>query len=239
MKIYFGDGMKKGKNLIAVLCASLMVIAILSGFKPVQGDTPVALIKKIVLDVTFRPSGESDWETAKTGEPLLDGQEVRTGDKSLALVLFTDGSGLLRVRENSILHVYGKTQEHRLNKDTFVQKGTVGFEVNKQESEEFKFTTPTAVASIRGTEGFVGVNDSTTLVAVGKGLVDVLATLGQKQSGSVPAGSVAQVGQDGVVNIYQMTDEQLKTLQDAGKTHTKKLKIDIKDGVVEIEYFTD
>ena len=58
-------------------------------------DTPIALIKKIIKDVTYRNDDASDWEIAKTGIPLADGQEVKTGFKSLALILFTDGSGLL------------------------------------------------------------------------------------------------------------------------------------------------
>jgi len=57
-----------------------------------QDDTKVALVKKIVKDVTYKKAGVSDWDVAKSGVPLKDGEQVKTGAKSLALILFTDGS---------------------------------------------------------------------------------------------------------------------------------------------------
>ncbi len=57
----------------------------------------------------FLQTDKCTWlEVAKTGVPLKNGEQVKTGYKSLALVLFTDGTGLLRVRENSTMYIYGK-----------------------------------------------------------------------------------------------------------------------------------
>lgn len=203
-------------------------------------DTPIALIKKIIKDVTYRNDDASDWEIAKTGIPLADGQEVKTGFKSLALILFTDGSGLLRVRENSILHIYGEKEDDRVSKNTFIQKGKLGFEINKQENEEFKFTTPTVVASIRGTSGYFDIEgDSSTTVVCETGLIELQASAGLKQSGSLSAGNAANINKNGEINFGTITNDQQDQLDQTKKTKTKKIKIDTKNGVIEIEYLQD
>ena len=106
----------KRKILLIAFCLPLLVGFVSDKNTSIPSDTPVALVKKIILDVTYKKLGQSDWEEAKTGQPLKDGEEVKTGPKSLALILFSDGSGLLRVRENSILHIYGKRENNKLNK---------------------------------------------------------------------------------------------------------------------------
>lgn len=212
-------------SLMAIL-ASVVMVTILSGFVIEPDDTPVALIKKVVKDVTFRLDGESDdWEDAKAGIPLKDGHEVKTGFKSLALVLFTDGSGVLRVRENSVLQIYGEKEENRFDKNTYIDKGEVGFEVSKQEDEEFKFTTPTVVASIRGTAGFVGVNDdSSTTIMCSRGLIELNATLGQRQASSLSGGSTARIGTDGGIQVAASTQGEVQQFQQGQSVETKKLE---------------
>lgn len=203
-------------------------------------ETPIALIKKIVQDVTFKESEEADWELAKTGVPLQDGQEVKTGTKSLALILFTDGSGLLRVRENSILHIYGEKEANRLNKNTFLQRGQLGFQVSKQEDEQFKFTTPTVVASIRGTGGYIDVeDDSSTTVVCETGLIELQATGGQRQTGNLSGGNSANINSGGQIIINPMTQNQQNQLNKNKQTETKTIKIKTKEGEIEIEYLPE
>lgn len=207
---------------------------------PSGDDTPIALVKKVVKDVTFKDSDESDWELAKTGVPLQDGQEIKTGNKSLALILFTDGSGLLRVRENSILHIYGEKETNKLNKNTFLQKGQLGFQVSKQEDEQFKFTTPTVVASIRGTGGYIDVeDDSSTTIVCETGEIELQATGGEKQSGNLTGGNSANINSNGQININQSTDDEKNELNKNKQTETKVIKIKTENGEIEIEYLPE
>ncbi|OGU33488.1 MAG: hypothetical protein A2068_10765 [Ignavibacteria bacterium GWB2_35_6b] len=207
---------------------------------PSGDDTPIALVKKVVKDVTFKESDESDWELAKTGVPLQDGQEIKTGNKSLALILFTDGSGLLRVRENSILHIYGEKETNKLNKNTFLQKGQLGFQVSKQEDEQFKFTTPTVVASIRGTGGYIDVeDDSSTTIVCETGEIELQATGGEKQSGNLTGGNSANINSNGQININQSTDDEKNELNKNKQTETKVIKIKTENGEIEIEYLPE
>lgn len=232
--------MKANKKIISVILLVVISSFITGEFLISNDETPIALIKKVVKDVTYKQNEEADWELAKTGVPLQNGQEVKTGTKSLALILFTDGSGLLRVRENSILHIYGEQEVNKLNKNTFIQKGQLGFQVSKQEDEQFKFTTPTVVASIRGTGGFIDVeNDSSTTIVCESGLIELQATGGSRQSGSLSGGNSADIGADGQININPTTQQQQNQLNMNKQTETKKVKIKTKEGEIEIEYLPE
>ncbi|MGD8778258.1 MAG: FecR family protein [Ignavibacteria bacterium] len=225
----------KGSAIILVFIVSHAAV------NNLDDETPVALIKKIVKDVSYRPDEQSDWELAKTGKPLADGEEIRTGYRSLALVLFTDGSGLLRVRENSILHIYGERQGDKIDKNTFINKGKVGFDVAKQsEDESFKFTTPTVVASIRGTEGLINVaDDSTTTVICQIGLIALNSVLGTQSSGNVEGGSTAIIRKDGSIEVRKSTDEENNEVDKTKQNETNKVKIKTNEGSIEIEYLPD
>jgi hypothetical protein len=225
------------KKIFLMMLIPLLVITgiCLAGDPP--GNSPIALVKKIVKDVTYKKAGQSDWEVAKTGTPLSDGEQVKTGANSLALVLFTDGSGLLRVRENTILNIYGAKDGRKLNKNTFIEKGKLGFEVNKQEDDEFKFTTPTAVASIRGTAGLFKVDSlGTTLVGI-EGLIDVSCSYDPNKHGQLQPGQTVYLNQNCELSITQSSEDDKKEFTDTKKTTNKKVKIKTSYGDIEIEYY--
>ncbi len=225
------------KKIILLLLIPLIAFTnICLAGDPPDGST-VALVKKIVKDVTYKKSGQSDWEVAKTGTPLSDGGQVKTGANSLALVLFTDGSGLLRVRENTVLNIYGTKDGKKMNKNTFIEKGRLGFEVNKQEDDEFKFTTPTAVASIRGTAGLFKVDSlGTTLVGI-EGLIDVRCPNDPSKYGQLQPGQTVYLNQNCELVINQSTEEDKKEYTDTKKTTNKKVKVKTSYGDIEIEYY--
>lgn len=228
----------KAKILLTIFIPPLLAFSSDKNFT-LPPDNPVALVKKIVKDVTYKKAGLSDWEAAKTGLPLKDGEQVKTGSKSLALILFTDGSGLLRVRENAILNVYGERDNKKLNKNTFIQKGLIGFDVNKQEDEEFKFTTPTAVASIRGTDGSIEVGqDSSTTIRLESGVIEFQSTVGNKEGRIVTEGNTARIDNDGNISVNAFTEEDKNKNNSTKRMNTKKIKIKTNQGDVEIEYYS-
>ncbi|MFH1196432.1 MAG: FecR family protein, partial [bacterium] len=228
---------KKNIIYIAILLAGLIGIGSLAANSG-PSDTPVALIKKVVQDVTYKTQGMDDWEKAKVGIALNDGEEVKTGFKSFALVLFTDGSGILRVRENSILHIYGEKKEKSMDKNTFIEQGKISFEVSKQdEDEEFKFTTPTVVASIRGTEGLINVTSGTTDFFLHRGSAFLQATMGSQQNGTVGANQIVRIDSTGNVNIIEATQQAMDEFTQSLQIETEKLKIQSDSHEIEIEYF--
>ncbi|PKL87676.1 MAG: hypothetical protein CVV23_14175 [Ignavibacteriae bacterium HGW-Ignavibacteriae-2] len=227
------------KNLIkiTVFATFLLSVVALSASNFLDDETPIAIVKKVIRQVQLRETQESDWTAVKEGEQLMQGGEVRTGTKALALVLLTDGSGLLRVRENSILRIYGERENQKVNKNAFIQEGKVGFEVNKQEDEQFKFTTPTMVASIRGTQGVIDSDDNKVLCE--EGIIELAALLGAKEAGVLTAGNTAQITEEGKLVIYTMTDAEKQLLKQTKQIAPKKMIIETDEGILEIEYYSE
>jgi hypothetical protein len=112
----------------------------------------IGLLSKIIADVSKMAVGKA-WLPAKKGDTLSSGDRVKTGAKSVAIIKFLDNS-LVRVRELSEVVVTGSLKGSEFSKSIDVRMGVIGFSVEKQRSgEEFRFTSPTSVASIRGTGG--------------------------------------------------------------------------------------
>ena len=226
--------MNRMKILPVILIAFFVVLGF-SNYK--QGDT-VAIIKKVVNDVKYKMADKSDWAVAKASQMLSDHDEIKTGNKSLAIILFTDGSGQLRVRENAVLQIYGQKDKKQLNKNTLLQSGSISFDVKKQAEEEFKFTTPTAVASIRGTAGLLGANSDSTNLILEHGSVDLNSILPGGGGGSVNGGQTGTIYRDGHFSLRQSTDDDKKLLEAGKNTSTKKVKVKLNNKVLEIEYLS-
>lgn len=225
----------KTKTLILLAC--LLISGLTFSNENPKGESPVAVVMKIIKDVSFKKG--ANWTAAKVGVPLSTTDEIKTGDKSLALIKFTDNS-LVRVRENSSLKIYAEKNKGDLSKNTYIDKGKVGFNVAHQENEEFRFTTPTMVASIRGTVGDIIVegNGTSTLILY-EGKVDIKGTVGQKQSGTVTPGSTATIGPDGTITTGTITPQQQQDSNSMKNTTTKKLIIKTSTGDLIIEYLGD
>ncbi len=222
---------------ITLIIFSLVNLPIESTTK-IKADSPIAVMMKIIKEVKLKKLN-NDWKDAKIGLPLITGDEVKTGSKSLALIKFTDNS-LLRLRENTLVKIYADKKGNSISKNTYIENGKVGFKVTKQEDEEFQLTTPTMVASIRGTEGFIQTNeDGSSLLVVETGSIDINALLGNKQFGNVKDGQYALVGSDGEVIIGEVTEEQKEEGNSIKKTNSKKIIIKTNSGDLIIEYLTE
>ncbi len=228
------------KIKIVISIIVLSIFTSVSLFAQDKNETPVALIKKIIKDVSYKQIDATDWEVAKTGAPLKNGEQVKTGFKSLALILFTDGTGLLRIRENSTMYIYGDRQNGKLNKNTFIEKGLIGFDVNKQDIEEFKFTTPTAVAAIRGTTGYVEVGaDSATTVVCDHGKIEVQSLVGAKKKAIVEGGTALSIFPDGKIFKGVMSPGQKNKFGKTKKTKVRKIFIETEEGTIELEFYPE
>lgn len=226
--------MKKALNIIFVIILLPFVTA------TTNSDNPVAVIKKAVNNVQQK-SLAGKWIKSNKGGILYDGMEVKTGYKSLAVIQFTDNSGILTVRENCVANIYAAQKNKKMDKNTVINRGVVHFDVNKQSpDEEFKFTTPTVVASIRGTSGYIEVEkDSTTNIVCEKGVIEVEALKGSKEKGTVSAGGSISIANDGFVKNSGISSEQQSKLKKSKQVEIKTLKIRTQEGVLEIKYLPE
>lgn len=229
--------MKSKRNIIVVIVTLLATLSF--AFIPLPSNPSIynaAVVLKVIQDVKHKKP-QTDWLTTKPATTLEAKDQLRTGDKSVAVIRFIDGSSL-RVRENTIITIYADKKERGLIKNTKIDVGKMRFDVEKQQDEdEFIITTPTAVATIRGTSGFVNVlEDGETILTVESGTVDVRALFGAQQSGTVEGGNTSFISRDGNLSIGQASEQQLNEVRNSLKTNEKYIRVQTPQGTFRIYY---
>jgi len=177
-------------------------------------DKPVALVFKPIGTVDFLKEGKR-WAKAAPSTPLMSGDQVRTGENSFVVIKFIENS-ILRLQEKSEITISGElTANKEFSKNVHLTRGEINFDVKKREGEKFEFSTPTSVASIRGTEGLlITGSDSSDVLILGAGLVVFTNTV-SNQSVNVGAGQTAHSYGNGKIEVKQTTVDELKKLQNA------------------------
>lgn len=177
--------MKRSFTLVVIVVVAALLAAPAWNF---QDKKPIAAyIIKVVRDVERRSSPTAGWSKALALNELKAGYEVRTQEKSFALIKFADDSKV-SVREKSILTIQGEVAGGKiLNRDIYIERGRTSFDIKKQKEEQFRFTSPISVASIRGTEGGTGFDP-------GENLADITIITGIAEFSSSVTGCRVDVG---------------------------------------------
>jgi hypothetical protein len=197
------------------LLASLLLCGTLQAQSPDQDA--IGIVSRAILDVTRRTPAIA-WTRAQRGDVLNAGNAVRTGERSIAILKLKDNS-LLRIREKSEITLAGGTANNAFQKEVSVEGGTVGFHVQTQRpGEEFRFTTPTSVASIRGTEGSFARNDTADIFTILTGLGRI-TNLNSLSAADVPAGYTATSRMDGRLDVRPSTEEEKDSAARASDTN--------------------
>jgi hypothetical protein len=197
--------------VIATLCAITVTAMML--YPP--NAQPIAMIMKIINTDVQRRSPGKEWQKAKRGDQLASKDNLKTGANAFAVVKFNDNT-LLKVRPNSEITISGEIAGNVFSKSVELNRGGTDFDVNKQEKEKFEFSTPTSVASIRGTNGrFLTNPDSSDYLFINHGLASLLNLLSQKST-EVGNGQVGISYHDGRIEVRVMTKEEQSELQDSG-----------------------
>jgi len=196
--------MKPARFIHSGLLASILLCGTLQAQSPDQNT--MGIVSRVILDVTRRTPTIA-WTKAQRGDVLNAGHTVRTGERSIAVLKLKDNS-LLRVREKSEVTLAGGSVNSLFQKEVSIEGGTVGFNVQKQRpGEEFRFTTPTSVASIRGTEGTFARSDTADLFTILTG-VGRITNLNSLLAADVPAGFTATSRMDGRLDVRPSTEDE-------------------------------
>jgi hypothetical protein len=223
--------MKQTKCTIRRLAVLLLITTFIATVISFASESSnVALVKKTVNDVK-KKTPDTNWEKAKIGMPLMGEDQVSTGTRSFALVKFSADNSIVRVREQSLLTVKGEGPKQSLVKEVYLDKGGVGFSVTKQrQNQEFRLTSPTSVASIRGTKGWWSRSEQADTLIVIEGLVN-LRNRNSNREVDVGAGFIGISYADGTVILRPATAEELETAEKyatADET-SNELKFELKD----------
>jgi len=223
---------KKNMILLVVLVVSLMVMS--PAWIPQDGKRDVQAVLVKVVNNVEKGTPTKGYTKAIRFEQLRDGYDVKTEAKSLAVIKFVDNSKLV-VREKSIATIQGKMQgKEILDRSVHMTKGNIKFQVTKGEKEQFRFTSPISVASIRGTSGDWGQTDSLTQYVMLTGILNLL-NLNSNRSEDVGAGQTGITDINGNLFVRPSTNNEKegaeKDDEDEGKTgHELRIRGEDKDG---------
>jgi len=113
---------------------------------------------------------------AKVGDVIKKGMRIETGDKSFADIYFDENA--IKILENSVVNIAElevNAQEGSESSRFYVDKGRLFSKIVKKlsKNDSFIVATPTASASVRGTEFLVAEEKGKGLVACLNGRVEV------------------------------------------------------------------
>ncbi|MDE3057660.1 MAG: FecR domain-containing protein [Bacteroidota bacterium] len=197
--------MKKTVQLLMVIVLTVPFITVSS--PAADAKKPIATVFKPVGTVEYQAEGKN-WTKATPAIPLYPGDRVRTGERSFVIIKFLENS-ILRVQEKSEIRINGEiSADKEFSKNVYVRQGQLGFNVQKHPNEKFEFTTPTSVASIRGTQGLLTSSDSSFQLILGSGVV-IVTNLISNRNITVNGGQAATSLANGQLTIRQATQEEL------------------------------
>lgn len=120
-----------------------------------------AKVRSVLGDVSLKKKGQGDWASLRVGAKVQDKDLIQTDVESNVLISMPEGS-TISIEENALVEFtqvmfIKDSQISEVN----IKKGLLRFNAQKQtgKKSQFKFKTGTMTASIRGTDGTVGMTD--------------------------------------------------------------------------------
>ncbi len=152
----------------------------------------------------------------KVGDSLSNKDEIRTKAESFAAYKYVDGSSTIKVFSNSYVVIGASQNGNTLDKTVKVNSGNVYTQVTPNSKGSVKVSTPTTVASVKGTEFLTRVNDRGEVsYIVTKGTVNVLV-VDTGESSDVSEGQTANIDVELSMTVRDSSEEDLESLEEAG-----------------------
>lgn len=198
--------MKRKSVFLILIVASILMLSPAWRTPQNKGDFPATVIK--VVRSVDKKGPTTGWQKALLADQLHSGYELRTEQGSFAMIKFPDETKII-VRQNSIVQVKAQVQGRQvLDRSIYMSKGNVAFDVKKQKTEQFRFSSPISVASIRGTQGGYSTSaDSVDQLIINEGLA-TLTNLLSHLSQDVSTGQIGITYGDGKVEVHNSTHDQ-------------------------------
>lgn len=163
---------------------SFLIILLIATTVFAQQKEPMATVRLINGSLQIKRSDTEKWEIGTLGMMLFSGDQIKTGENSKAYILFTDATQV-KMNASSLLTIEGKREEKSLVKKLQLKVGEIWAKVTRQDSP-MQVETPTSVASVKGTEFDVLVDeDGNTWVFVFEGSIDFMNELGSLVVGAM------------------------------------------------------
>ena len=153
-----------------------------------------AAISSMKGNVQIRAANNRKYDSAFKGQMVRTGDWIKTDKKVFVAIVFLDGSNV-KIQSNTEIEIKSsRITAKELKTQMYIAEGQAWSKVSKQKNGEFKIKTPTAVASVKGTEFDVEFDDlaeSTTLIVL-EGEVEFGNDLGAILAGAMEGASASK-----------------------------------------------
>jgi len=139
----------KNRNILTILLVLGLIMIIPASLFAAQDV--IAFFGEVKGDVTVTRTNPGKTEAAKIGMFLFPGDGIKTGDKSYTSIIFQDDGSRVKLEPNTSLTLEGKRQQKKVSKKMYLAAGKMWAKVAKKRGTDFQVTTPTSVASVKGT----------------------------------------------------------------------------------------
>ena len=202
------------------------------------GAKVVAAISTLKGAVMIKPLGSRKYIPAYKGQMLKSGEWLKTKDGVFVAIVFLDGSNIKIQQETEVKISSYRMTAKELKTNLEMTKGQAWSNVADQGSGgQFTIKTPTAVASVKGTEfdlAYDSENDETTLIVLA-GEVEFAGELGTILAGAMESskdgGPSVKISDEEIPSWQKNTDPnwafKLKTDKIAKQQVDKIIKVNI------------
>lgn len=208
---------------------SYLLVAVLGTSTLTSAAGRVAVITKVKGAVEIRSTGKDDYGAVNPGTVLFDGDFIRTGANGFLVLVYLDDKSMLKVKGNTGVEIKGKRTGGGISKKVNMTGGTLKADVSKQRRGDFVVTTPTSVASVKGTSFWmVSTPGSDDQVYGLEGLVELL----NQVSGTVVtvgADQTATSSTDGTIGVEPTVAGAVPEDEDEAAAEMKELRIRFQD----------
>ena len=118
----------------------------------------IAVATKVKGVVEIMKVGKKEFNGLRAGSILEDGDKIRTGRSGFVAIIFIDDKSTLKIKENSEAVITGKRTAKEISKKINMDGGTIRASIAKQ-NVDFVIQTPTSVASVKGTDFWMIVDE--------------------------------------------------------------------------------
>ena len=130
--------MKRKLLLLFFVCSNLLLAETIGRVMKANGT------------VLVKPMGSPSYSVqVKPGQAISNGDAIRVGEASFAVVIFLDDKSVVKIRENTDFQFVETSNTRSL----IIDQGTTLHNVNKENRKKtYRVETPVSVASVKGTE---------------------------------------------------------------------------------------
>ena len=193
-------------------------------------SSKVAIAIKTKGDVSVIYKGLNSEQVLKPGSPLSNQDKIKTGKNGYIALMYLDDKTVVKMLDNSDLTIMGDRSGNKINKSLDIKYGRIAANVKPQKGKEFRISTPTSVASVKGTEFAIqsdpSSGDSFTLI---EGLIEVTNSV-TGESTQVQEGETAISTPDGSLDVAETTSDDLEGFEEASmESPTQELRFEVED----------